>query len=203
MIRFCWIACLLPMFAAAQKLSDADIRQLKAFSTGVFSNEAQAKADAKFLLTELKVQPIWQKRKDGVWLFAERKDTAHTYQVWHFYLQDANTLLMQISDFKDTSKAAQLSLDIKKETNLVLNNLLVRHGCELYVKKNKTSYEGTSSGKECFANTPGTEYVTLSAVFAKGTLSWQQISYDKEDKELSSTANGNYLFIKQAIKTSK
>ena len=157
-------------------------------------NDVQAKADTHFVKSVLKVQPVWPKRKDGVWLYAEKTDSSHHYQVWHFYLQDDTTVLLQILDFKANKQALQLSENIKQQSNLYLNNLITKQGCGLYLKKNKMSYTATSAGKDCLADKAGIEYLTYSISFTKNTIVWQQNDFNKEDQP--STA-GAYSFIKQ------
>ena len=179
----------------AQKFSAADLRMLNTYSTGFFTNDLQVKTDSvHFIQSVLKVQPVWVKRKDGVWLFAEKTDSIHHYQVWHFYLQDDTTVLLQFLDFKMNKQALQLSQDIKQQSNLSLNNLITRQGCGLYLKKNKTVYEAGSAGKDCLADKPGVEYLTYNIAFTKNAITWQENDFNKDDQP--STA-GAYKFIKQ------
>lgn len=191
MMRWCLLLILFPLAGNAQKFTAADLRQLKLYSTGLFSNDALVKTDTTRSKPLLKVQQVWAKRKDGIWVFAERTDTAHFYQLWHFYLQDDTTLLMQFLDFKDSTKGAQLSRNIKQEASLFLYHFITRHGCEIYLKKNKKGYTGNTWGKECFTGLPGTEYLTFTMAFTKNTVEWQQKGFDKQDKELG-TANYSY-----------
>ncbi len=203
MTRYLLLIMLFPVIASAQKLGQADIKQLKLYSSGVFSNEVQAKADTHFVNTSLKIKPIWQKRKDGAWLFCEKADTQFNYQVWHFYLQDDSTILLQFFEFKDTAQAGRLSKNIMVQDKLYLNTLSARNGCEVYLKKNKSGYAGTSSGKDCFVKQPGIEYVLIAIEISKNTINWQQTAFDVEDKEVPGFANGNYNFIRQVVKSSK
>lgn len=202
-MRCCWILLFLPVFAGAQHFSAADLRQLKTLSTGVFANNAPAGADAQYVKTGLTLQPIWTERKDGLWVFAERTDTARKYQLWHFYLQDDTTFVLQFLSFKDTLKAAQLSRDSKQQSNLYVYNLFTIHGCEVYLKKNKTGYSGSSAGKECFTNVPGTEYLLINMGFTKNSIVWQEMGFDKDDKAVSSSVNSSDTFTRQSVKSSK
>ena len=198
MFRWFLVIIFFPLFGQAQQYAALDLKQLKLYGTGIFSNEVQAKADTRFMHSELKVQPIWQKRKDGVWMFAERTDTGHYYQVWHFYLQDDTTLLMQFLDFKDTQKAVQLSRDIKQQSTLYLYDLFTRHGCEVYLKRNKTGYAGASFGKDCFLNVAGIEYIVFNIALTKNTINWEETGFSKEDKAVPGKWGGNYSFSRQA-----
>lgn len=195
MTRCCLLMLLLFSLPGwAQKFSVADLRLLNAYSTGIFTNDIQVKADTLFLKSSLKVQPIWPKRKDGVWLFAEKTDTGRYYQVWHFYLQDDTTILLQFLNFKVNQQAVQLSQDIKQQSKLFMYNLLARHGCELYLKKIKMGYMATSAGKDCIISETGIAYTTFNISFAKNTIVWQENVFDKDDKK---TEGGEYRFSKQ------
>jgi hypothetical protein len=179
----------------AQKFSAADLRMLNSYSKGFFTNDFQEKTDSvHFIQSVLKVQPIWVKRKDGVWLFAEKTDLIHHYQVWHYYLQDDTTVILQFLDFKMNKQALQLSEDIKQQSNFFLNNLITRQGCGFYLKKNKTVYEAGSGGKDCLVDKPGIEYLTYNIALTKNAVTWQENDFNKDDQQ--STA-GAYKFIKQ------
>lgn len=193
-MRWYLLLLLFPMAAHAQKFTAADLRQLKLYSTGVFSGNTPAKADTPHSKQLLKLQQVWSKRKDGIWIFAERTDTAHFYQLWHFYQQDDTTLLMQFLDFKDSAKAVQLSRNIKQETSLFLYHFITRHGCEVYLRKNKKGYSGGSWGKECFTGIPGVEYLSFNMAFTRNSIDWQQKEFDKADKELGAA---NYSYTRQ------
>ena len=198
MVRYCLMMILtLPLIGQAQKFSAADLKLLKLYSTGSFSNEVQAKADTHFIKTTLKMQPIWQQRKDGIWMFAEKADTAQRYQVWHFYKQDDTTMVLQFLDFKEKQKALQVSQDVKQQANLNLYNLFTRHGCEVYLKKNKSSYAGSSEGKDCFLDIPGTEYFSYKAALTKNSISLLETGFNKDDKQVMGSTSGAYNFIKK------
>src|SRR5450432_1241121 len=179
----------------AQKFSAADLRMLNSYSKGFFTSDLQEKTDAvHFIQSVLKVQPIWVKRKEGVWLFAEKTDSIHHYQEWHFYLHDDTTVKLQFLDFKMNKQALQLSEDIKQKSNFFLNNLSTRQGCGLYLKKNKTFYEAGSGDKDCLVDKPGVECLTYNIAFTKNAVTWQENDFNKDYQQ--STA-GAYKFIKQ------
>jgi len=196
MLRCCiWMTLLLPLFGAAQKFTAADLRQLKIYSTGVFgNNENGVKPDSGLLQSDLLIKPIWQKRKDGLWMFVEKSDTGHYYQVWHYYLQDDSTLVLQFFDFKDPEKALLLHKDIKQQSNLYLYNLFTSHGCDVYLKKNNTGFAGHTSGRECFTSIPGAEYNEMKIDITKDAITWQQTPFDKENKEVRTALNGLFSY---------
>jgi hypothetical protein len=92
---------------------------------------------------------------------------------------------MQLLDFKSNQKALQLSQDSKQQSGLSLNNLLMRHGCELYLKKNKMGYTGMSAGKDCLIDRTGVEYITFNITVTKDKqLTDETVRFTKQVKSL-------------------
>lgn len=196
MMRCLLLLLLLPCCCAAQKISATDMKLLKLYSTGAFTQKHEG-TDTPAVRLTLNIQPIWQKRKDGLWLFADKADTAHLYQVWHYYLQDDSTLVLQCFDFKDQQKALQLAKDIRQQSGLYIYHLFTSHGCDVYLKKDKTGFSGSTFGKECFSNIPAAEYLQMHIAVTKDGISWQQTSFDKDNKEVAALT-GNYRYQKAA-----
>lgn len=187
---------LLPGSVQAQRFSTADLRMLKTYASGWFQTMVNDKVPAG---AALHLQPIWPKRKDGVWTFAVRSDSGRipVYQVWHFYQQDDTTLLLQLLDFKDSAKGAELAADINKQSALAFFHLAPLRGCEIYLAKSKNGYTGTSSGQECFVSQPGVEYLSLSLSLTAGGIEWTQKAFDKDGQPANYPGNGTWHYRKQ------
>jgi hypothetical protein len=194
---FCLLLFVCPLLVLGQRFSGADIKLLKTYTAGVFTNAAQLKTDSSAGQSVLTLQPIWPKRRDGGWLLVTRTDTARQYQLWHFYLQDDTTFLLQFLDFKDTAKAGQINRNINLQNSLFLYDLITRHGCEIYLTKTKKGYAGSSSGKDCYLETQGTEYAGFTLSFTKNSIEWKQVDFDKKDNPLPATFTGTYKYNKQ------
>jgi CpeT/CpcT family (DUF1001) len=202
MARLLCFVLLFPFIVHAQKFTAADVQRLRVFSTGSFSNAVQTKAEKDILAASIQLQPIWQKRKDGAWIFVQLQDTSMKYAIWHYYIQDDTTLVLQFFDFKEKEKALQVSRDIKKQSTLKIFNLITKRGCEVYFKKDKLQYSGSSTGKDCFSENKNIEYYSYKVAVAKNKIYWWEAAYGKEDKTLFSTPGNGYYFTRQ-IKTSK
>jgi hypothetical protein len=202
MMRLVLLAISMPFYMSAQHYSNADLKLLKIYTTGSFSVESPAKANTHSVNAGLVIQPIWPKRKDGVWMFVQQTDSLVQYQVWHYYIQDDTTLVLQFLQFKDKEKAILLSKEIAQQSNLSLFHLLTRHGCEVYLKKNKKVYAGMSTGKDCFAEIKGVEYLHESISVSSNGITKLETGFDKEDRLVYGSSNGAVNFIRQ-IKSSK
>lgn len=193
------LVCLFPAALWAQRFTAGDLRQLKTMSAGRFQTMANDKAGRSACPSKLQMNPIWPKRKDGVWTFVQRTDSGRTpqYQVWHFYQQDDTTMVVQFLDFKDSSRAVELAADLNKQTNLAFFQLAPLRGCEIYLAKNKSGYTGTSSGQECFVRESGAEYLSLSLSLTGTGISWTQNAFDKDGQSALYPGNGTWYYRKQ------
>lgn len=193
------LVCLFPFALFAQRFTAGDLRQLKTLATGHFQTLANDNAGPSASASKLQMDAIWPKRKDGVWTFVQRADSgrAPQYQVWHFYQQDDTTMIVQFLDFKDSSRAAELAADLKKQSTLAFFHLAPLRGCEVYLAKNKTGYTGTSSGQECFVRQPGVEYLSLSLSLTTGGIDWTQNAFDKDGQAAQYPGSGTWHFRKQ------
>lgn len=194
-----FLVCLFPVALLAQRFTAGDLRQLKTMATGHFQTIANDKAGWSASPSKLQMNPIWPKRKDGVWIFAQRTDSGRTaqYQVWHFYQQDDTTMVAQFLDFKDSTKAAGMAADLSKQSTLAFFQLVPLRGCEIYLAKNKSVYTGTSSGQECFVRQPGAEYLSLSLSLSIAGIDWTQQAFDKDGQLAQYPGNGTWHFRKQ------
>jgi hypothetical protein len=194
MIRYCWLLLFFPLYAHAQKLSGADLRKIKLYCSGSFSNAQQVKADSASPAT-IRIQTIWIKRKDGIWLFADKKDSAMHAQIWHFYLQDDTTLILQTLDFRNNFNPNQLRENIADQSKLTIYNLVSHSGCEIYIKRNKSDgYHGTSSGKDCYADTGGARYYRYEVYIDSKRFSWTEQWFDKDDHEITHSKEKAVVF---------
>jgi hypothetical protein len=202
MVRVFCIVLLIPILAQSQKFTATDLQRLREWSAGSFSNAAQLKAGIDLQAATIRLQPIWLKRKDGAWIFTQLQDTSMNFAVWHYYIQDDTTLVLQFFDFKDREKAVQLSRDIKNQSFLKIFNLITRRGCEVYLKWDKHEYAGNSVGKDCFSDNKKIEYYSYKVSLSKNRIDWWEGAFGKEDKTLFSTP-GNGFHFARPIKSSK
>ncbi len=202
MVRLVLAVLLFPLLADAQKFTNADVQQLKQYSTGNFSNAKQSMDGSGLMQASLHGQQIWKKRKDGAWIFVQLHDTTDRYSIWHYYIQDDTTLVLQFFDFKEKEKAIQVAKDINTQSKLNIYHLITRRGCEVYLKKDKLLYTGSSAGKECFSENKGIEYYSYKVSVARNAINWWEAAYGKEDRQLFATPGTGYNFTRQ-IKSSK
>jgi hypothetical protein len=172
----------------AQSFTEQDLQRIKSYCKGEFMSDTSALAGNP--RKKLSVRPLWEKRKDGIWLLVtmdlpEKDSIAGNAFVWHFYTESNAVLLLQLLSFKEPEKVKELKTGVKKDTDILLQDLKSMNGCELYLTRDKQgNYTGQSKGKDCYLETFHAEYVQYEAAFQKNSLTWKAKAFDKEDKLL-------------------
>jgi hypothetical protein len=187
----------------AQRYTLADVQQVQLLTLGTFAAQDSSNTSKK---DSLQVKPLWTKRKDGAWLLVAQKEgttdsLVTDFYVWHFYLQDDTTLLLQLLPCKEAQKAADVFNKRALEASLSLVDLKNMNGCEVYIKRMKgNKYVGTNKGTDCSMKYPQAEHEYIEASFSKNGIGWWQKGLGKEAKQVAgSTAMKMY---KKVIHTS-
>jgi hypothetical protein len=190
-MRWLLICLLFPLAGLGQRLTATDINRVKLFCTGTYATADSVQP--KLLVTK----PIWPKRKDGAWIYAEQKegDSITKQQVWHFYLADDSTLVWQFFDFKEPEKFTGLHKNLQLESTLKIFHLQGKTGCELYLrKKQKNVFAGTTNGTECYGALPEVAYCVGEASISVAGLQITEKSFNKDAQEIAAT---NLQFFKK------
>lgn len=201
-----WVI-VLPAFSQNLQLGKKDLKELRDMMAGTFSSEAQSKVDAEFFHISLEMQPIWQKNKDGYWLYVEQamattKDKPYRQRVYHLYQHDDNTLVSQVYELKDPERFAGKASDPAALTSLTPDQLVSKEGCGIYLRKTKKGiFEGSTEDKACPSNLRGARFTTSKVTLTKeGMESWDQ-GWDANGQQVWGATKGGYRFDK--IKAAK
>ena len=188
---------------AQQKLTSADLEELKSRMTGSFSTELQAKEDTAFFNISLHMARIWKERKDGFWLYVEQAvatslSKPYRQRIYHVYQQDDSTIISKVFELNSPLRFAGAWNKTDEFNPLSIDSLIDRKGCAIFLHKNKQGdYEGTTPGKECLSSRSGATYATSEVVIEKEKLvSWDR-GWDAGDKQVWGSVKGGYRFIKK------
>lgn len=209
MRHFKLLAASLVLFAACQSEPKPEtvphdgpnIDLLVDYMRGYYSSEAQAKRDTSYLSILLAMEPIWNDRNDGAWLYVEQ---AAAWTPKKPYRQRVYQL-EQLSDstFKSTMyKLADDSLYIggHRETsvfdNLSPGQLEQLEGCALTLHFDGTNFFGSTDGRSCTNTWGEATYATSEArVYPDSLISWDR-GYNDAGEQVWGAENGGYHFVK-------
>ena len=198
MRKIALLLLLLPLAGRTQKLNEVDVQQLGAWLTGSYNNQAQVKKDSSSTLETMKLERIWNNRQDGHWMIVHRAgsvpDSASLHQVWHVYLQDDSTIVLQALNIADPTRF------ITNASGLKLSDLRARQGCEIYLLKKNRSYSGKGNGRECFVEGAGNRYLSQEITVTKNTISWGETGFDAKDQPVFGNPGRATLFTHQSSK---
>jgi hypothetical protein len=179
-----------------------DLKKLAKFMIGSFSSEKQFKEDTvNYFDIRLKIVPIWQKRKDGIWLYVEQAaantlDKPYRQRIYQLTERQKGVFESAVYTFKNPLRFAQKP-DLIAAT-LSPDSLSARDGCSVILsKKDNDTFEGSTEGKKCPSELRGAAYATsVVTLTAKSLLSWDK-GFDDKDKQVWGATKGGYIFLKQ------
>lgn len=183
--------------------------QLKTWLTGSRNNNAQLLDDSTAKAAALHIQPVWLKRKDGYWLYAEQVESGNPgasqrQRMYHLYQQDDSTLVCQVFEFKEPAAFTGWWKYPQRFDTVKFFALSSRPGCELYFRKNaQAQFAGKTEGEECLTNEAGSSYTTGEMLVDKiSVVFWEKRWNNKQQLVWSSPASGSE-FKKQVRQTKK
>lgn len=187
---------------AQQKLTERDMVMLKAFMSGSFSSETQAKADSDYYDIRLHMVPIWKERQDGFWLYVEQavataQEKPYRQRVYHVQLQNDSTITSSVYELENPLRFAGAWKKDQPLETLNPDSIKSREGCTIYLKRTpQGTFTGSTPGKDCISNLRGAAYATSEVIIQRDMLlSWDR-GWDKNDKQVWGAEKGGYRFEK-------
>jgi hypothetical protein len=185
----------------AQK-RDRDLETLVKYMQGGFTSAAQAAVDTNYYDISLHMARIWTGRTDGCWLYVEQAvtkmlDKPYRQRVYHVVHQADGSFESAVYTLPDEKAAIgawknPASLDAVK-----MEDILVRKGCAVILKKEGKTFAGATNGNDCESNLRGAKYATSKVTITKkGINSWDQ-GFDAAGNQVWGAENGPYLFVKE------
>lgn len=191
-----WTVC-------AQTLNRDDLNRLARTMAGIYSSEAQAKADTDYFHIMLRMKPIWKDNKDGFWFYVEQSVAAsqtkpYRQRIYHLYILDDSTIASKVYEIRNPLKYTMGWKDPSLLSGLTPDSLIDRQGCSIYLRMQPGGvFKGSTPGKECLSSLRGATYATSEvAVYPDRLVSWDR-GWDKDDHQVWGATKGGYIFIRQ------
>jgi CpeT protein len=200
-IIFCF--CTLAVSAKKKtKISEKDLPKIYATMQGFYSSTAQSKADTSYFDIRLKMVPIFTERKNEYWLYVEQamsssEDKPYRQRVYQLQWDAAtNSVTSTVYTIKDGEKYYGAWQDGYRLSQIKKEDLELRKGCAIFLKKVKKGYAGSTNKSDCESNLRGAKYATsIVKIKRKKIISWDQ-GFDANDKQVWGAVKGGYIFDK-------
>lgn len=179
-------------------------REVGTAMSGNYSNEAQAKADAKFDSIVMHMRPIWVDRIDGLWMYVEQSLATkldNPYRQRVYQIVDGNyPNSVEVRIYELPGDLQQYAGEWKKDRPLrqLMPDLLVpRAGCNVTMRLDDSkAWIGSTEPNQCVATTDGAAYSMSSVKMTQKEIqSWDR-TYDSNGKQVSGSTTGPYIFVK-------
>ncbi len=180
------------------------VNDLAASLTGTFSSAAQAEADPdNFFDIQLVMEPIWEFRSDGPWLYVEQAAASNLHKPYRqrvYNLVDLGNGRFRSDVY--TLPGNPLEYVHVWEKPAVINaiqpsNLTLREGCSItLVHKGPGEYVGSTEGKGCESNLGDAAYATSEVTLLPGTITSWDRGWTDNHTQAWGAEKGPYVFQK-------
>lgn len=177
----------------------SDLKLLKKYMSGSFtSREQHLKDTANFFEINLQMNPIWQNRTDGYWLYVEQAtaaslDKPYRQRIYHLTEPRPGTFVSEIFTMKDPLRFANHP---ELTERLTIDSLTEKEGCEVVLHKSGKSFSGGTIEKNCPSDRKGAAYATTKVtVQARILESWDQ-GFNAAGEQVWGAEKGGYRFLK-------
>lgn len=188
---------------AQKKLDKQDLEVLKTYMSGAFSSEQQAKNDSDFYEIHLHMQPIWEDRKDGFWLYVEQAivsamDKPYRQRIYHVNIMDDTTIVSEVFEMKSPLRFAGAYKNVSLLKTLNTDSLEARAGCAIHLHARANgSFVGSTKNQDCLSSLRGASYATSEVVIDMEKLvSWDR-GWDNAGKQMWGAVKSGYQFVKK------
>lgn len=185
-------------------LPSMNSREVGTAMSGNYSNEAQAKADAKFDSIVMHMRPIWVDRIDGLWMYVEQSLATkldNPYRQRVYQIVDGNYPdSVEVRIYELPGDLQQYAGEWKKDRplrQLMPDLLLSQPGCNVTMRLDDSkAWIGSTEPNQCAATTDGAAYSMSSVKMTQKEIqSWDR-TYDSNGKQVSGSTTGPYIFVK-------
>jgi len=194
MILFCLL-----LIGAPQ--NSGSLEELAAWMTGSFSSQEQSQADQDFFDIRLEMFRIWDEDSDGVWFYVEQAAATHLQQpyrqrVYHLVALEDQRFSSEIFSLPEPEAFINAFQDKERFKSLKKEDLTIREGCKVILKKEGSSYVGGTNEKDCTSKLRGATYATTDIVVTETSLTSWDRGYNDQDKQVWGAEKAGYIFKK-------
>lgn len=190
---------------ASSRSSGADLLELRSWMSGSFSSEAQHLSDPKsFLHIVLHMQPIWEGRSDGPWLYVEqaaaaKADRPYRQRVYRLRHAEGGGVWSDVYTLPgDPLSFAGAWRDPQRFDALDPAQLVAREGCSLLLHRQPDgAWQGSTEGRNCASELAGASHATSEARVEPMLLTSWDRGYAADGRQVWGSTAGAYRFVKQ------
>jgi hypothetical protein len=180
-----------------------DFQRLVQWMEGSFSSAKQAQEDPDFFEIELEMVRIWPSRTDGAWLYVEQaaaasKNKPYRQRIYHVVPLSEDTWVSDVFTLADPEAVVGQFKDPSFFTSLNPDQLVVKQGCGVILKKSAEGFSGQTRDRECKSDLRGASYATSEVrILEDRIISWDR-GFDDNGIQVWGAEKGGYLFLKRS-----
>jgi hypothetical protein len=180
----------------------APLAELASWMTGSFSSEAQAAADPDgYFDIRLFMQPVWEERTDGPWLYVEQAAASALERPYrqrmYRLVEGEDGLRVDIYELPgDPLRFAGAWREAALLDGVAVEDLAPRSGCSVYLRRSGAGYEGSTLGEGCSSSLRGASYTTSFVTLTETSLTSWDRGFDASGEQVWGATEGPYRFLR-------
>jgi hypothetical protein len=181
---------------------ERDLRQLERWMTGSFSSAAQAARDSSFLDIRLRMERVWRRRDDGVWLYVEqargdRQDRPYRQRVYRLRARPDGALESAVFTLPRPERFVAAWRHPRRLDALTPDSLEERAGCAVVLRREGERFVGGTPGTDCASDLRGAAYATSEVVVTRRGLTTLDRGFDAAGRQVWGSSRGAYEFVRR------
>lgn len=205
-MRISFAYCLVVFCLASACTSKKSVMQIEEsnmveYMTGSFDSSLQASQDSSYYDITLHMYEIWDDRP-GKWIYVEQsvstmQDKPYRQRVYQLIPFEKGSFQSVVYTIKDQDDVIGAWKDDNIFDKYSFDDLVIREGCTVYMKKTKDGYEGSTLKDNCKSDFRGASYATsIVSVNGRTIKSWDQ-GFDNKGKQVWGAEKGGYVFVRK------
>ena len=176
---------------------------LASWMSGYYTSAAQALDDpARFFEIHLTTVPIWVERLDGPWLYVEQAaawslEQPYRQRVYQL-VETADGVRSDVYELPGDPLLFAGAWESPEDfASLEPEELLLRGGCSIELRRTAEGFEGSTLGEGCASSLRGASYATSEVFVAEGVLASWDRGFDAQGRQVWGATAGPYLFLRE------
>ncbi len=184
---------------------DVELDKIYRMMVGSYDSRMQSKVDTSYYNISLEMHPVW-KNSGERWLYVEQalasqKEKPYRVRMYKLHRNDDNTIVSEVYTIPNEEKYYGKFKKPKAFNDLTVNDLELREGCGVIIKKDEDGFYSGSTGKtSCSSTMRGASYATSIVLIRKHQIiSWDR-GFDKDGNQVWGAEKGGYIFNKGSLR---
>lgn len=191
------VACII--FFAQSSFAQNHIEKLTKWFSGEYSTNEQAAVDSQTIALHLEVTPFILNNQIGEWFYLETAfnsspNSPYRQEVYQFHPSNFGFINLDIYEISDKDSYVGAMKNNSLLEKLTIEDLVLKKGCSIYLKKIDDAFIGTTPGEKCISTLRKANYSKTDFEITEVDFFLWERGFDLRDKQVWGQKDNGYIF---------